>query len=48
LVWTIDKSLIGPTAGNVTGKGNRNSCDTTGSLRYGIDRVYLEEKNKDI
>ena len=46
-VWPTDKSLIDPIAGNVTGKGNRNSGDTFGSLRYGNERGYLEEKYKD-
>ena len=29
-VWPSDKSLIDPIAGNVTGKGSRNSGDTFG------------------
>ena len=41
-----NKSLIDPIAGNVTGKGTRNSGDTIGSIEYGRERGYLEEKNK--
>ena len=44
-VWPTNKSLIDPIAGNVTGKGTRNSGDTIGSLEYGRERGYLEEKN---
>ncbi len=46
-VWPTEKSLIDPIAGNVTGKGSRNSGDTFGSLRYGNERGYLDEKYKD-
>ena len=46
-VWPREKSLLDPLAGNVTGKGSRNSGDTFGSLRYGNERGYLEEKYKD-
>ena len=45
-VWPENKSLIDPIAGNVTGKGTRNSGDTVGSLEYGRERGYLEEKNR--
>ena len=45
-VWPTNKSLIDPIAGNVTGKGTRNSGDTIGSLEYGRERGYSEEKNK--
>jgi len=45
-IWPTNKSLIDPIAGNVTGKGNRNSGDTVGSIEYGRERGYLEEKNK--
>jgi hypothetical protein len=44
-VWPTNKSLIDPIAGNVTGKGTRNSGDTIGSLEYGRERGYSEEKN---
>ena len=44
-VWPTNKSLIDPIAGNVTGKGSRNSGDTIGSLEYGRERGYLEEKD---
>ncbi len=36
---------VNPIAGNVTGKGSRNSGDTIGSLEYGRERGYGEEKN---
>ncbi len=42
--WPEDKSLIDPLAGNVTGKGRRNSGDTIGSAQYGVERGYKEEK----
>ena len=45
-VWPINKSLIDPIAGNVTGKGTRNSGDTVGSIVYGRERGYLDEKNR--
>ena len=48
-IWAVqptNKSLIDPIAGNVTGKGTRNSGDTVGSIEYGRERGYLEEKNK--
>ena len=45
-VWPTNKSLIDPIAGNVTGKGTRNSGDTIGSLEYGRERGYSEEKDK--
>ncbi len=45
-VWPTNKSLIDPIAGNVTGKGTRNSGDTIGSIEYGRERGYLDEKNK--
>ena len=45
-VWPTNKSLIDPIAGNVTGKGHRNSGDTIGSLEYGRERGYSEEKDK--
>ena len=44
-VWPTNKSLIDPIAGNVTGKGSRNSGDTIGSLEYGRERGYADEKN---
>ena len=44
-VWPTNKSLIDPIAGNVTGKGYRNSGDTIGSF-YGRERGYSEEKDK--
>jgi len=43
--WPADKSLIDPIAGNVTGKGKRNAGDTVGSVQYGLERGYEEEKN---
>ena len=43
-VWPTNKSLIDPIAGNVTGKSTRNSWDTIGSLEYGRERGYSEEK----
>ena len=42
--WPSDKSLIDPLAGSVTGKGLRNSGDTLGSLKYGLERGYREEQ----
>ena len=45
-VWPANKSLIDPIAGNVTGKGTRNSGDTVGTIEYGRERGYLDEKNK--
>ena len=45
-VWPRNKSLIDPIAGNVTGKGTRNSGDTFGSIEYGRERGYLDEKNR--
>ena len=45
-VWPSNKSYIDPLAGNVTGKGIRNSGDTIGSLQYGKERGYSEEKNR--
>ena len=42
--WPSDKSLIDPLAGNVTGKGLRNSGDTLGSAKYGLERGYREEQ----
>ena len=44
-VWPTNKSLIDPIAGNLTGTGTRNSGDTFGSLKHGMERGYLEEKN---
>ena len=44
-VWQTNKSLIDLIAGNVTGKGARNSGDTIGSLEDGRERVYSKEKN---
>ena len=46
-VWPSNKSLIDPIAGNVTGKGTRNSGDTIGSLEYGRERGYSSEKTTD-
>lgn len=43
--WPSDKSLIDPLAGNVTGKGQRNTGDTIGAAQYGVERGYEEEKN---
>ena len=43
--WPSDKSLIDPLAGNVTGKGRRNSGDTLGGVSYGIKRGFDEEKD---
>ena len=45
-VWPTNKSLFDPIAGNVTGKGTRNSGDTVGSIEYGRERAYLDEKNR--
>ena len=45
-VWPSEKSLIDPIAGNVTGKGLRNSGDTIGSIHFGKERGYLVEKQK--
>ena len=45
-VWPTNKSLFDPIAGNVTGKGTRNSGDTVGSIEYGRERGYLDENNK--
>ena len=45
-VWPTNKSLIDPIAGNVTGKGTRNSGDTVGSIEYGRERGYLDEKKR--
>ncbi len=45
-VWPTDKSLLDPIAGNVTGKANRISGDNLGSIKYGKERGYLEEKSK--
>ena len=46
LTSPTNKSLIDPIAGNVTGKGCRNSGDAIGSLEYGRERGYSEEKDK--
>ena len=43
--WPSDKSLLDPIAGNVTGKGKRNVGDTLGSVQYGVERGYQDEKN---
>ena len=43
--WPSDKSLIDPLAGNVTGKGRRNTGDTIGAAQFGLERGYEEEKN---
>ena len=43
-VWPTNKSLFDPIAGNVTGKGTRNSGDTVGSIEYGRERGYLDKK----
>ena len=45
-VWPSNKSLIDPIAGSVTGKGTRNTGDTIGSIEYGRERGYLDEKNR--
>ena len=45
-MWPSEKSLIDPIAGNVTGKGLRNSGDTIGSINFGVERGYLVEKQK--
>ena len=45
-VWPPNKSLFDQIAGNVTGKGTRNSGDTVGSIEYGRESGYLDEKNK--
>ena len=45
-VWPTNKSLFDPIAGNVTGKGTRNSGDTVGSIEYGRERGFLDEKNR--
>ena len=45
-VWPTNKSLFDPIAGNVTGKGTRNSGDTVGSIEYGRERGYSDEKNR--
>ena len=45
-VWPTNKSLFDPIAGNVTGKGTRNSGDTVGSIEYARERGYLDEKNR--
>ena len=44
-VWPSDKSLLDPIAGNVTGKGQRNVGDTLGSVQYGVERGYQDERN---
>ena len=44
--WPSNKSLIDPLAGNVTGKGKRNTGDTLGSVQYGLERGYEEERNQ--
>ncbi len=43
-IWPTNKSLIDPIAGNVTRKDTRNSDDTIGSLEYGGERGFSEEK----
>ena len=43
-VWQTNKSLFDSIAGNVTGKGTRNSGDTVGSIEYGRERGYLYKK----
>ena len=45
-VWPTNKSLFDPIAGNVTGKGTRNTGDTVWSIEYGRERGYLDEKNR--
>ena len=45
-VWPTNKSLFDPIAGNVTGKRTRNSGNTVGSIEYGRERAYLDEKNR--
>ena len=42
--WPSSKSLIDPIAGNITGKGTRNTGDTIGSVKYGLRRGYEEEE----
>lgn len=44
-VWTSNKSLIDPIAGNMEGKDIRNSWNTIGSLEHGRKRGYSDEKN---
>lgn len=43
-VWPRNKSLADPLAGNVTGLGRRNVGDTYGSVQFGAERGYAEEK----
>ena len=45
-VWPTNKSLIDPIAGNVTGKGTRNFGDTVGTIAYGRERGYEDERKK--
>ena len=45
-VWPSNKSLIDPVAGNVTGTGRRNVGDTLGSIQYGVNRGYEEERGE--
>ena len=42
--WPSNKSLIDPLAGNVTGKGKRNTGDTIGAVQYGLERGYEDER----
>ncbi len=45
-VWPTNKALFDPISGNGTDKGTRNSGDTVGSIEYGRERGFLDEKNR--
>lgn len=42
-IWPSEKSLLDPVAGNVTGTGARNTGDTYGSMRVGVQRGAWRE-----
>lgn len=48
IIWAIypsDKSLVDPLLGNPTGIGSRNVGDTLGSVQYGQERGYEQERS---
>ena len=48
IIWAIypsDKSLVDPLLGNPTGTGSRNVGDTLGSVQYGKERGYQQERS---
>ena len=47
LIWAVfpeNKTIVDPLIGSFTGIGNRNSGDTMGGARFGLERGYREAK----